>query len=60
MRRIKRSEKLDVRMTREVRAEIEAAADEVGNSLSSIVHTILVDWAAQRIQARGGKLAGER
>lgn len=53
MRRRKLSEKIDFRATRELRTELEAAADEEGRALGNLIHTILVDWAARRVIARG-------
>jgi predicted HicB family RNase H-like nuclease len=53
----KRSEGFVVRMTPELRAEIELAAAEERRSLASVARQALLDWAAQRLAERAREAA---
>jgi hypothetical protein len=56
--RVKRTSRMEFRCTDELRAEINAAADEEGRTASSVTERVMIDWAAQRLVAReqkGGK-----
>jgi hypothetical protein len=47
-----RTEEFTIRMTPELKAEIEAAAAEERRSLASVARQALLDWAAQRLADR--------
>ena len=48
----KRNEEITVRMTPELRAEVERAAAEERRSLGAVIRCALLDWACERVQHR--------
>jgi hypothetical protein len=52
-----RTEEFTIRMTPELKAEIELAAADERRSLASVARQVLLDWAARRMAKRARKAA---
>jgi hypothetical protein len=47
-----------MRITDELRTELNTAANEEGRSMSNIAERVLIDWAAQRVVRRARTAGG--
>jgi hypothetical protein len=54
------SAEFTIRITREIKAEIELAAAEERRSLGAVARNVLVDWAARRMAKRARKETAPR
>jgi hypothetical protein len=46
--------RLTIKLSGELRTELEAAAKQAGEELSATVRKVLVEYAARRVTSRGG------